>query len=87
VTDSAISNTAEEEEDEEAGEDLGGLDDLLASLKAEYEAVPKRGRGRAKRVFCSDNEHKHLIPVTVSTTIKTPKKMREDVYQLRVARE
>jgi hypothetical protein len=29
VTDSAISNTAEEEEDEEAGEDLGGLDDLL----------------------------------------------------------
>jgi hypothetical protein len=28
VIDSAISNTSEEE-DEEAGEDLGGLDDLL----------------------------------------------------------
>ncbi len=69
MTDSAISITSEDD-DEEAGEDLGGLDDLLASVKAEEEAAPKRGRGRAKRVFCSDNEHKHLIPVTVSTTIR-----------------
>ena len=34
VTDSAISNTSEED-DEELGEDLGDLDDLLASLKKE----------------------------------------------------
>ncbi len=36
MTDSAISITSEDD-DEEAGEDLGGLDDLLASLKAEEE--------------------------------------------------
>ena len=86
MTDSAISITSEDD-DEEAGEDLGGLDDLLASLKAEEEPAPKRSRSRAKRVFCSDDKHKHLVPVTVSTTIKTPKKMREDVYQSRVTRE
>jgi len=34
VTDSAISNTSEDD-DEELGEDLGDLDDLLASLKKE----------------------------------------------------
>jgi type I restriction-modification system DNA methylase subunit len=37
-------------DDEELGEDLGGLDDLLASLRKEEEpAAPKRGRGRAKK--------------------------------------
>ena len=36
MTDSAISTTSEEE-DEELGEDLGDLDDLLASLKKEDE--------------------------------------------------
>ena len=36
VTDSAISNTSEDD-DEELGEDLGDLDDLLASLKKEDE--------------------------------------------------
>jgi len=39
VTDSAISITSEDD-DEEAGEDLGGLDDLLASVKAEEEPAP-----------------------------------------------
>jgi len=34
VTDSAISITPEDD-DEEAGEDLGGLDGLLASVKVE----------------------------------------------------
>ena len=43
MTDSAISTTSEEE-DEELGEDLGDLDDLLASLKKEDEPAPKRGR-------------------------------------------
>lgn len=43
MTDSAISITSEED-DEEAGEDLGDLDDLLASLKAEEEPAPKKGR-------------------------------------------
>ena len=36
MTDSAISNTSEEE-DEELEEDLGDLDDLLESLKKEDE--------------------------------------------------
>ena len=48
MTDSAISITSEDD-DEEAGEDLGGLDDLLASLKAEEEPAPKRGRGKVKK--------------------------------------
>ena len=34
---------------EEASEDLGGLDDLLASLRSGEEPAPKRGRGRAKK--------------------------------------
>ena len=38
MTDSAISNTSEEE-DEELGEDLGDLDDLLTSLKKEDETA------------------------------------------------
>ena len=43
MTDSAISNTSEED-DEELGEDLGDLDDLLASLRSEEAVAPKRGR-------------------------------------------
>ena len=38
MTDSAISITSEED-DEELGEDLGDLDDLLASLKKEDESA------------------------------------------------
>ena len=36
-------------EDEDLGEDLGSLDDLLAALRSEEEPAPKRGRGRAKK--------------------------------------
>ena len=43
MTDSAISNTSEED-DEELGEDLGDLDDLLTSLRSEGAVAPKRGR-------------------------------------------
>jgi len=43
VTDSAISTTSEED-DEEQGEDLGDLNDLLAALKKEDESAPKQGR-------------------------------------------
>ena len=43
MTDSAISNTSEED-DEELGEDLGDLDDLLTSLRSEEAVAPKRGR-------------------------------------------
>ena len=43
MTDSAISNTSEEE-DEELGEDLGDLDDLLTSVRSEEAVAPKRGR-------------------------------------------
>jgi hypothetical protein len=35
--------------DEDLGEDLGGLDELLASVRSEVAAKPKRGRGRAKK--------------------------------------
>ena len=45
MTDSAISNTSEEE-DEELGEDLGDLDDLLASLKKEDAPAPKKSRAK-----------------------------------------
>ena len=43
MTDSSISTTSEED-DEEQGEDLGDLDDLLAALKKEDEPAPKQGR-------------------------------------------
>jgi type I restriction enzyme M protein len=48
VTDSATSALLEDD-DEETGEDLGGLDDLLASLRTDGAPAPKRGRGRAKK--------------------------------------
>jgi len=48
VTDSAISITSEED-DEEAGEDLGGLDDLLTSVRSEEAVAPKKGRGKVKK--------------------------------------
>ena len=48
MTDSATLTTSEAD-DEETGEDLGGLDDLLASLRSDDEPTPKRGRGRAKK--------------------------------------
>ena len=48
MTDSANFITPEASE-EETGEDLGGLDDLLASLRSGEEPTPKRGRGRAKK--------------------------------------
>jgi type I restriction enzyme M protein len=48
VTDSATFPTPDTEE-EDLGEDLGGLDDLLASLRSEEKPEPKRGRGRAKK--------------------------------------
>ena len=48
MTDSATF-TIPEADDEDLGEDLGGLDDLLASVRAEAEPAPKRGRGRAKQ--------------------------------------
>jgi type I restriction enzyme M protein len=48
VTDSATF-TIPEADDDETGEDLGGLDDLLASVRAEEAPKPKRGRGRAKQ--------------------------------------
>jgi len=43
VTDSAICNTSGKE-DEELGEDLVGLDDLLTLLRSEEAVAPKRGR-------------------------------------------
>jgi type I restriction enzyme M protein len=43
VTNSATF-TAPEEEDVDLGEDLGGLDDLLASVRSEDAPKPKRGR-------------------------------------------
>ena len=48
MTDSATFTTLETD-DENLGEDLGGLDDLLASLRSEEEPAMKRGRGRAKK--------------------------------------
>jgi type I restriction enzyme M protein len=48
VTDSA-EFAALQADEEDTGEDLGGLDDLLASLRSEEEPKPKRGRGRAKK--------------------------------------
>jgi type I restriction enzyme M protein len=45
VTNSATFTTPEIE-DEDLGADLGGLDDLLASVRAEVAAKPKRGRPR-----------------------------------------
>ena len=42
MTDSAISNTSDD--DEELGKDLGGLDDLLTSVRSEEAVAPKRGR-------------------------------------------
>ena len=48
MTDSATFPTPDTEE-EDLGEDLGGLDDLLASLRSEEKPEPKRGRGRAKK--------------------------------------
>ena len=42
-TDSAISNTSEDD-NEEVGEDMGNLDDLLESVRGEEEPAPKRGR-------------------------------------------
>ena len=43
MTDSATFTTPEAD-DEETGEDLGGLDDLLASLRSDEAPKPKRGR-------------------------------------------
>ncbi|WP_255015644.1 type I restriction-modification system subunit M N-terminal domain-containing protein [Cyanobium sp. BA20m-p-22] len=40
--------TPPEADEEDTGEDPGGLDDLLASLRSDEEPAPKRGRGRAK---------------------------------------
>jgi len=48
VTDSATFTTPENE-DEDSGEDLGGLDDLLASVRSEEATATKRGRGMAKK--------------------------------------
>lgn len=48
MTDSASFITPEAD-DEDRGEDLNGLDDLLASLRKEEQPAPKRGRGRAKK--------------------------------------
>ena len=48
MTDSATF-TIPEADDDETGEDLGGLDELLASLRSEAKPAPKRGRGRAKQ--------------------------------------
>jgi hypothetical protein len=48
VTDSATFPTPEAD-DEETGEDLGGLDDLLASVRSNEEPATKRGRGRVKK--------------------------------------
>ena len=45
----SVTFTTHEAGDEEAVEDLGGLDDLLASVRSEEEAAPKRGRGKAKK--------------------------------------
>ena len=42
MTDSATSALLEDD-DEETGEDLGGLDDLLASLRSDETPAPKRG--------------------------------------------
>ena len=42
MTDSAISTTSDD--DEELGEDLVGLDDLLTLLRSEEAVAPKRGR-------------------------------------------
>ena len=47
MTDSAIFPTLETD-DEDTGEGLDGLDDLLASLRSDDEPAPKRSRGRAK---------------------------------------
>jgi len=43
VTDTATFNTHDADE-EETGEDLGGLDDLLASLRSDEAPAPKKGR-------------------------------------------
>ena len=48
MTDSETFPTLESD-DENPGEDLGGLDELLASLRSDDEPAPKRGRGRAKK--------------------------------------
>ena len=48
MTDSAAFATPEAE-DEDLGEDLGGLDDLLASVRSEDAPKPKRGRGKSKK--------------------------------------
>jgi len=48
LTDSATFPTLETD-DKNLGEDLGSLDDLLASLRSDDEPAPKRGRGRAKK--------------------------------------
>ena len=43
MTDSATSALLEDD-DEGTGEDLGGLDDLLASLRSDEAPAPKKGR-------------------------------------------
>jgi len=48
VTDSATFTTRENE-GEELGEDVGGLDDLLASVRSEEGSSAKQGHGRAKK--------------------------------------
>jgi hypothetical protein len=48
VTESATFITPEAGE-EELGEDLGGLDELLASVRAEEAPKPKRGRGKGRK--------------------------------------
>jgi len=50
MTDSATFTTASEIDEEDLGEeDLGGLDDLLASVRSEEAPAPKRGRGKVKK--------------------------------------
>ncbi len=48
MTDSSSVNPVPSD-DEESGEDLGGLDDLLAAVRAGTEPAPKRSRGKAKK--------------------------------------
>ena len=67
MTDLAISITSEDD-DEEAGEDLGGLDDLLASLKAEDEAAPNSPhpsliQGTQIRLPCNEISCKAVVLV------------------------
>lgn len=41
----SVTFTPPEADEEDTGEDPGGLDELLASVRSEDEPIPKRGRG------------------------------------------